>query len=233
MSFDVGLRLKYTLTVFGLVALACALSLRLIYLYLDNQTKFPINTIKIIATYKHITRAKLEDILSHYQNKSFYTLEVNKLYQEIMQLPWVEEVDISRIRPDTVKISIKEKKAFALWNDSIVATNKTLINDKGSLPYLQHLPKLISKAYNYSEMLKMYAKLQQALTKYGFKIATLEERPNKAWEITLTNGILLRAGKHDTVLRVTRFCKAYPFITESHGKISSVDLRYPKGMAVQ
>ena len=59
-------------------------------------------------------------------------------------------------------------------------------------------------------------------------------RDNQAWELTLRNGVELHLGKRDLEKRLLRFCKAYPAVfAEKLNLLSSVDLRYARGMAVQ
>lgn len=218
-----------------LMILIILLSARVVYIYFDSPDRFPVNKIKIIASYKHITRSKLENILTDYQGKSFYTFPINKLYKELKEHPWIQNIDITSIRPDTFRIVLTEKKAMAIWNGELVTTDGTLIKDKTVIDQEENLPRLIGSepVSNLEEMLSVYKQIDKELKQYGFKIKTIEQRPNHAFEITLTNGILLKTGKHDTLLRIKRFCKAYPSITENHSQIITVDLRYPQGMAVQ
>ena len=45
---------------------------------------------------------------------------------------------------------------------------------------------------------------------------------------------MLRLGKRDLELRLQRFCRAYPVVfADKPDELSSVDLRYARGMAVQ
>jgi cell division protein FtsQ len=64
-------RLNFAGYLMLLVFCALLLTARLIYLYLDNPSRFPISTVKVSATYQHITRSQLENILSGYLDSSF------------------------------------------------------------------------------------------------------------------------------------------------------------------
>ena len=69
---------------------------------------------------------------------------------------------------------------------------------------------------------------------YGLHAASLQLRDNQAWELSLTNGVQLRLGKRDLEKRLLRFCKAYPVVfADKPEQLTSVDLRYARGMAVQ
>ena len=76
--------------------------------------------------------------------------------------------------------------------------------------------------------------MSKLLTSYGLTAASLKLRESQAWELSLTNGIMLRLGKRDLELRLQRFCRAYPVVfADKPDQLSSVDLRYARGMAVQ
>ena len=69
---------------------------------------------------------------------------------------------------------------------------------------------------------------------YGLHTNSLALRDNQAWELGLANGMVLRLGKRDVELRLTRFCRAYPVVfAEKLEQLAAVDLRYIHGMAAQ
>ena len=98
----------------------------------------------------------------------------------------------------------------------------------------ESLPHLLGPESQQKEVLQNYEKLSKLLSTYGLSASALKLRKNQAWELSLTNGILLRLGKQDMELRLRRFCKAYPAVfADKPEQLSSVDLRYARGMAVQ
>lgn len=227
-------RLQQAVVSLSLFTLACLLLTRLLYIYLGNTERYPINTIKMIASYEHISHQQLENILASYLTKSFFTLPVNQLYHTLTQLPWAEEIDIERIWPDTLKIVLKEKRPLATWNDVILTTQGDIIADQTAAAESHSLPHLSGPPQDLTDVLQMYKKMSKILSIYGLSVGTLERRQNHAWEMTLKNGIVLKLGKQDIPERLTRFCKAFPTVfAEKAEQLVSVDLRYPEGMAVK
>lgn len=233
MSKEPTGRLQFALIVTFLLTATCFLFGRLLYLYLGDPIRFPINTIKIAANYKHLTHAQLETCLSQYREKSFFTLPVHQLYKDLKQIPWIEQVDLERLWPDGLKITIKEKQAVALWNGAILTTVGDVVVDKQALEQIQQLPHLKGPEQHAQEVFIMYQNMSLLLAKMGLTIQSLAERKNQAWEVRLTNGIALKLGKQEPLERVSRFCKAYGQLSERQVPLLSVDLRYPKGMAVK
>ena len=232
MNADSG-RLRYASFLMVLVAAAFVLAARLLYLYMASPQRFPINTVKIVCKYQHITHQQLESVLANYLSSSFFTLSVRRLYADLAAFDWANKVQIERIWPDTLKIILIEKIPAATWNNALITAKGEIFN-KGGVLTDSSLPHLTGPANQHKEVLQVYKKMSKILAVYGLHAAALEWRDNHAWELTLANGLRLRLGKRDLEMRIIRFCKAYPAVfAERADQLISVDLRYPRGMAVE
>ena len=226
-------RLRYTGFLTFLILCAFLLFARLVYLFMLDAERFPINTVKIAATNQHIGRKQLEEVLAKYLDESFFSISVNKLHNELNHFDWAKEIQIERLWPDTLKITIVEKTPIATWNDKMLAENGEIFKGQDAIKDLS-LPHLSGPVNQQKEVLQVYEKMSKILSIYGLHATALEWRENEAWELTLANGLLLRLGKKDLETRLTRFCKAYPAVFAGQStQLASVDLRYPRGMAVQ
>jgi cell division protein FtsQ len=216
-----------------LILCAMFLAARIIYLILSDAQRYPINTVKIGATYEHIDRKQLESILAKYIGDSYFSLSTNKLYQDLISINWADQVEIQRIWPDTLKITIIEKIPVATWNNALMTEGGELFN-VGIENNDIKLPHLSGPPNQQLEVLQNYQKLSKLLSIYGLHAAVLQLRDNQAWELSLTNGVQLHLGKRDLEQRLQRFCKAYPAVfADKPEQLFSVDLRYARGMAVQ
>lgn len=232
MGAETG-RLRYAGLLTLLVVSAMLLTARIIYLYLADAHRFPISTVKIVANYQHITRKQLESVLSSYMNTSFFSLPVRRLNMDLLALDWSDRVYIQRIWPDTLKITLIEKSPVAVWNNSLMTETGELFNVGKAEPDLT-LPRLTGPDQQQTDVLQIYQKLSKLLSAYGLHAASLQLRDNQAWELSLTNGIQVRLGKRDLEKRLQRFCKAYPVVfADKPEQLTSVDLRYARGMAVR
>lgn len=233
MDADKG-HMRYASSLTLLIMCALILAAHLIYLYLAEPRRFPINTVKIAASYHHITHKQLEDILDNYLNvASFFSLPVARLHTELAKLDWVHQVQIERVWPDILKITLAEKIPVAIWNNAMLTEDGEVFNLGGKLAE-EMLPYLKGPANQAQQVLQVYKKMSKILTICGLHVALLEWRDNQAWELTLTNGVQLHLGKRFLDMRINRFCKAYPAVfAEKSEHLASVDLRYPRGMAVQ
>jgi cell division protein FtsQ len=228
-----GERLRYTGFLMLLIVCAMLLTARLIYMYAADAHNFPLNTVKITASYQHITHKQLEKVLASYLNDSFFSLPTRRLEKELSQLEWANSVHVERVWPDTLKIVLEEKSPVAVWNNSLMTEDGRLFN-VGHNEIDATLPRLNGPAEQHADVLQNYQKLSKLLAIYGLHATALRLRDNQAWELYLSNGIQLRLGKQDLEKRLLRFCRAYPAVfADKPEQLASVDLRYARGMAVQ
>lgn len=226
-------RLRYASFLTLLIICALLLSARMVYLFLSDPQRFPIETVKISANYQHVTRKQLEVVLSNYLNESFVALPVSRLQADLAALDWTDTVEIERIWPGTLKIVLVERLPVAIWNESLMTADGKLFNI-GKEQIDATLPRLSGPKQQQTDILQIYQKLSKLLSIYGLHAAALQLRDNQAWELSLSNGIQLHLGKRDLEKRLTRFCRAYPVVfADKPEQLSSVDLRYARGMAVQ
>lgn len=226
-------QLRYASILTLLVVCALFLAARSIYLYVADAQRFPVNTIKIAATYHHISHKQLETILEKYSSYSFFLLPVKRLQKELRDLEWVNLVEIERQWPDILKIKLDEKIPIALWNNALLSDRGEVFNT-GSDNMNDSLPQLSGPDNQHQEVLQVYKKMSKILSEYGLHATSLKWRKNAAWVLGLSNGVQLQLGKQDLDVRISRFCKAYPAVfADKSDLLASVDLRYPRGMAVQ
>ncbi len=222
---------------FGLLGLliisALLLAGRLGYLYVADAERFPITTIKVAATYEHVRHKELESVLAKHLSASFFSLPVGQLQNDLNEINWIDSAYVERVWPDALKIKLIEKNPVALWGDDLMTGDGRLFNT-GTVPADLNIPKLKGPSGQQLDVLQVYEKLSKILSSYGLNVARLNLRDNHAWVLTLGNGVKIYLGKKELEARLLRFCKAYPAVfAEKADQLASVDLRYPRGMAVQ
>lgn len=225
--------IRYLGLLFVLIISALLLAGRLAYVYVSDAERFPITTIKVAASYQHVTHKELETILAKHLDSSFFSLPVTQLQNELNNLNWIDSAYVERVWPDTLKIKLVEKKPIAIWGNALMTEDGKLFNEGAVLPDL-NMPKLKGPQSQQLDVLQVYEKLSKILSAYGLSAAGLHLRDNQSWVLILGTDIKIYLGKKDLEARLLRFCKAYPAVfAEKADQLASVDLRYPRGMAVQ
>lgn len=231
-------KINFTGFIFGLVVCAFLLLARVVYVFIAEPSRFPVNTVKVSANFEHLARSDIEKVLENYNNSSFILLPISRLQAELGALSWAKSVKVKRVWPDTLKITLTEKKPIALWRKSFVTEDGSVISsneqDLQKQSSISRLPKLTGPLNEQELVLQNFQKLSKLLLSYGLQAESLNLHDNQSWDLYLTDGAVLRLGKRDIEKRVLRFCEAYSAVfADKPNKLASVDLRYPHGMAVQ
>lgn len=205
-----------------------------IWFKLTNPRTLPFHRIKIVSTFKDIEPRTLKNVVSQHINGGFFSLNVGVLRQNVLQLPWVADVSVRQVWPDTLVVTVKEQRAIARWG------YQALINANGEIfqPAVEsipmYLPLLQGPKDSQAEVLKNYRLFNYELSKLGLSVSKLEMTPRLAWRMELNNHICILLGREDINRRFARFIRLYPRIIGSHAsQVESIDLRYSNGFAVQ
>jgi cell division protein FtsQ len=68
----------------------------------------------------------------------------------------------------------------------------------------------------------------------GLQVTKLVLSPRHAWQLRLSNGMVLELGREDMQQRLARFVEAYPYsLAAIQSRVKYVDLRYGNGFAVK
>lgn len=200
---------------------------------IKNAAYFPVRDVKIFGA-QHVDHDGVQKIISPMISEGFFGVDVDKIKERILQLPWVAQVVVRRVWPDLVVVAINEKKPVALWNNNNLLSSAGELFTPDMTTYPVGLPQLAGPAGEQILMAQYYAKMNSILMPLHSKITRLELTPSMAWSLTLENGMKLSIGHKDILTRLNHFVKVYPKIVGDRvSDVEYIDLRYPNGMAVR
>ncbi|MBU2916821.1 MAG: cell division protein FtsQ [Psychrosphaera sp.] len=199
----------------------------------QSKNDSPINSVVVHGNFKYLSAEQLEAKIGQKLDGSFFTLDVDRLQNQIEENPWVYSASIRKEWPRKLHVYIVEQEAFAIWN------NDLLLNKFGDVFYANGvkvdntLARLYGPEGNEKDVLKGYVDMQYLLKLHNFKISELVLSERYAWQLWLKSGIHLNLGRSDKMSRVQRFLDLQPLLAEyGNKKIARVDLRYDIGLAV-
>ena len=101
------------------------------FYWLINTPRFPIRHIDIAEqdkpAFEHISHQELEQARQDSMTGNIFSVNLNKVKARFEQIVWAENVEVSRIWPDTIAIRVDERQPLAHWND------KQLIDTQGKV----------------------------------------------------------------------------------------------------
>jgi len=197
--------IKYTLV--GFVAIFLGLG----WIKLHNPNTLPITNVKVQGNYAHIGQEKLLKTIQPYTNTGFFAINIESLTQHLLNMPWIQKVEISRTWPNRLNIQIQERKVIARWNNKSLLTSTGVLFSPPKSTFPKNIPQIHGPKGYTQQNLAVYRKMSQLLAPFGLHIAKLDLSSRLAWRLTLRNGMILRLGNHNVLIRLHRF--KYFFLT--------------------
>ena len=200
----------------------------------DKKIYFPI---KIISIESKLINSSKENIFKTTKNylktKSFFTMDINYLKEEIEKIDWVSIANIKRIYPSEVKITITEHSPVAIWN------NDYYLNDKGKIFLANKIegnfPLIISNSNRNNILFEYFSLFSKGAleNKINEKVKKIEENDIRSLSITLMSNITIMLGSKNINEKIGIFFKAYKTLNSSDlKKIRYIDMRYSNGFAI-
>lgn len=220
---------------FGIVTLILVCSL-LFWTYgqLMLPSTFPIKNVRVEGEFINLKPDALQSIVSESVRGGFFNVNVDVIQKVLLKEPWVDQVLVMRIWPDTINVIVTENVAVARWKDT------GLLNSNGSyfspsMNNINHaLPVLSGPENTYQLLLDRYTFLQKEIDGLDIRITFLNLNERQSWEIVTDKNLKLLLGRDSFESRISNFVKhAYPKLNNDFKNIKSIDMRYTNGFSVE
>lgn len=224
--------------------------------WLRSPHTFPITTVRVTGQH-HTSPQSLATILNSLATGGFFTVDRPALRVALLTaFPILKEVQINRVWPDTLQISLQEYQPIAYWNptrspkqvlgttdprspkqvlDSLVDAQGLLFTVPGPPSQeLSALPTFSGPKNCLQALVNRFRELNSYLTPVGLKIEELQCHATHAWTVILNNHLTLLLGRDNIEQRIQRFTQTLSFLKKlSFYPNLTIDLRYTNGFAVQ
>lgn len=191
---------------------------------------FPLHSVRLSAAPQRVAAQEVLAVARSAVNGNFLTVDIERLRQSLEKMPWVRSVTIRREFPDRLTVHLEEHRALARWNGS------ALVNMQGEVfsAYTEQiLPDFIGQKDDSGEVAQRYGEFSRQLAALNLQVAQLALSPRHAWQLRLSNGLVLELGREEMQQRLARFVAVYPYsLAAQAGSVRYVDMRYRNGFAV-
>jgi cell division protein FtsQ len=212
-----------------------AIFLIISYNYLKDPQKWPIKVVSVRGELQYLEREAIEQIATPYVSKSFLLLDVRALREALLGLPWVAEVLIEKQWPESLVITVREKKPVARWNNSAFLTTLGEVFEPRALPTEalaeKAWPDLNGPLGQEKAVWQHYQIFQTLFLPMKTEVTNVTLSETLAWNMTLSTGLRIVIGRDNVENRLTRFLQV---LRENPNLLQQdyVDLRYAHGFAV-
>lgn len=218
-------RILAPLVAAGVVFATYQLSLKM----LDRE----ISSIQISGPFQRVTALHIEAAISEEIDAGFVGADIDRIQQQIVALPWIDQAHVARRWPSQISIIVTEQVPAAVWGDS------GLLNTRGELfvSELRHvpaeLPRLSGPTDSAGEVATRYLAVREQLIPLGLDVRRVHLDARGSWKMTLGNGIEVRLGRKAVADRTDLFLDVVANIITSRAMdIEYVDMRYGNGFTI-
>ena len=158
---------------------------------IDNG--FIIKNIEILGE-NNLDKNEIIKIVSTYNNKNIFNVNINNIYSEIKNNTWIKKATVEIIYPNTIKILLTEKKPIAIWQNrygnSLITKNGDVIFEKNLEKFKSYLPIIIGQnaQKNVHSILNIFSS-NKDFAKNIWSLTFVNER---RWDVHFNQGLTIR-----------------------------------------
>ncbi len=201
---------------------------------LIQSDRWHISHLEVAADYDRITPEQLRLMVAKTPERSFFRLNAETVKKNIESMPWVRYAHVVKKWPDTLKITIKEHQAIAIWNGEDLLNQSGEVFQVDAVDHLNALPRIYGLNDESELTLKNFNRFNQLLKPVGYEISEARVNERGDWRLVLRNGleVLLGSEKHEA--RVLRLADTWDELLAASERLPErVDLRYSNGYVVR
>ncbi len=201
---------------------------------LIQSDRWRISQLEVAADYDRITSEQLRLMVAKTPERSFFRLDAEQVKQNIESMSWVKYAHVVKQWPDTLKITIKEHQATAIWNGTDLLNQTGEVFQVDAVDHLKALPRIFGLSENSKITLEDFNRFNQLLQPVGYEISEAHVNERGDWRIILRNGleVLLGTEKHEA--RILRLAETWDQLLLASERLPErVDLRYSNGYVVR
>jgi cell division protein FtsQ len=193
----------------------------------------PIEVVTLTDKLHYVDPLVVKSAVMGHMQEGFFGLKVNKIQQELKNIPWVANANVQRCWPNAVKIKIFEKQPLAIWEGRGIIDTEGKLFFPVTVANVDGLPEFSGNEEYVDSMVDMYLLVLSALKPIGLAVQKLDFMPEQGWRVMLNNGITIVLGLNELQERLARFVLAYEKIVNAGPNCPNiVDLRYTNGLAI-
>lgn len=221
---------------------------------LEIPTVLPVENVRVIGDLRFIDNSNIETIVSNEIHGGYFTVDLNKIRDALIQMPWVKDVSLRRQWPASLDVFITEQNPVAYWNDDGYINESGEVFSPGKVNRKLNLPILKGPEGHHGNVWKFMNELYQEMALLEYEVVRLDLDERRSWQLVVAeqvdpddsaaavNRIDVKLGRFETEKRLKRFIHILPSLASEQGvgdgvladkNIKVIDMRYPNGFAVQ
>jgi len=201
---------------------------------LFSPQTLPIMEVRIEGEFRQLAPVDLKELVVGELDAGFFGVDVAAIRSALLEEPWINDVSVRRIWPDTVQVTVYEQRAVAVWGKGALLNSDGTIFAPAPASFPQSLVQLTGPQGSHLEMLDRYQTLQELLQEFHIDLASITLNARRAWRFDLIDGPTVILGRKEVDRRIKRFRRILVTgLEQDLENVETVDLRYTNGVAVR
>lgn len=193
----------------------------------------PVGYVRITGEFQQLGKEELKTLLLPLVTTGFFEADMQAVQQTVANMPWVKNVAVRRVWPDTIDIAVQEKIPQVRWGERSLMTAEGVVFTPNSLDGFEQLVKLEAPVQQRLKVLEIMQDIKTVLAGKSFGLAEFLVNGRQSWTVKLTSGLVILLGREGQLDKLQRFLRTLPLLrSEQIEAMAQVDLRYPNGYAV-
>jgi len=202
--------------------------------YLGQPGRLPLRVVEVTGEFTYLDHAAIEKQVASAINGGFFDVDLQRIRQEVSGMPWVEQVSVRRVWPDTLQMHVSEQVPVAYWNQGALVNLAGEVFRPQSIPELGTLPRLFGQDARAPQVVAFYLQLQARLMTESLRVDRIRLNPRGEWLVVFRDGLTLNLGREDIARRQQAFLDLYPqLLANMPRRPERIDMRYEHGFAVR
>lgn len=190
--------------------------------------------LSVVGTRSDAEQRALTQKVSPFVDKNYFTVDLEKIRDQALQLTWVDQVVISRAWPDEVKVRAIPRHAVARWGTGRLLSDSGVVFKEVTPQAYQSLPLLHGPVSQASFMMRRYREINQLFRPYHLHLTELYLTERMTWFMQFDSGLRLIVDQDQTMRKLQHLSQLVgQDLKPVWSQISTVDLRYRNGLSIQ
>lgn len=190
--------------------------------------------IELDAEFRRVNSEQIRIAVASYPQRSFFKVKTHIIRDNLVKIPWVQQVTVNKKWPHSIVIKVIEHKAVAVWNENKLLNEKGEVFNVDSIDVLTALPKIQGDDNNSQIIWDKFIRFNDIVNNIGFDITSTVVSSRGGWQLSLSNGININLGSQQMDAKLVRLTETWSKLLKiNEQKPEYIDLRYTNGYAVK
>ena len=217
------------IAVFGSIALVTWVAGKM-----ADPATLPIRSVKVEGDFNYLSTATLQALVVEKVDGGFFTVKVGEIRNAVLSAPWVKEVTVRKLWPDTLYLKIQEQSAVTRWGDTGFLNQKGELFEPEDISRPQGLIRLNGPNGTHKKVFEKYKKLMGLLSPYNRSVAWVDLNDRRGWSFGIKNGPSIVIGNKEVDERLWKYVSSVEaLIGDEIERVAQVDLRYSNGFTIR